>query len=147
MPGWVLAWNGKPENFPLEEDGLQGREFDWWMTKYFRGEKAPLPGEPFLLWRTDYAARRQIVVARGEVISPEPYKRDGRWWMTVRVHDDSPAVADRDELRSDPVLTNGGTFTGCGLFNSRGSNHQQGPYRLTDDEWVSLLRHLRPHGG
>lgn len=142
MPGWVLAWNGESENFRPEKDGIRGSEFNWWMAQHFRGEKAPQLGEPFLLWKADYTARLQVVVARGEVTSLKPFKEDEQWVMRVKVRDNDPVDVSRDDLRRDPVLTNGETFVGCGLFNSRGNNHQKGPYRLTDEEWVCLLRHL-----
>ncbi|WP_406515650.1 hypothetical protein OH809_25330 [Streptomyces sp. NBC_00873] len=142
MPGWVLAWNGKPENFRPERDGIRGREFPWTMAQHFRGDKTPQPGEPFLLWKADYKARRQVVVVRGEVISTKPFEKNGQWRMTVVTQDNDEAVVSRDDLRSDPVLTNEGSFVECGLFNSQGSNHYKGPYRLTDEEWVCLMRYL-----
>ncbi|MFF3468764.1 hypothetical protein ACWCQN_41775 [Streptomyces sp. NPDC001984] len=45
--------------------GIRGREFPWSMAQHFRGDKAPQPGEPFLLWKADYKARRQVLVVRG----------------------------------------------------------------------------------
>jgi hypothetical protein len=146
MPGWVLAWNGKPENFHPERDGIPGRKFQWSMAQYFRGDEAPHLGEPFLLWKADYKAHQQVVVVRGEVISTEPFEADGQWWMTVVAQDSDTVMVSRADLRSDPVLTNEGTFVKCGLFNGQGSNHYKGPYRLTDEEWVCLLRYLPAPG-
>ncbi|MDG4859053.1 hypothetical protein P8605_12960 [Streptomyces sp. T-3] len=83
---------------------------------------------------------------RGEVISTEPFEEGGQWWMTVVAKDSNPVVVSRDDLRSDPVLTNEGTFVKCGLFNRQGSNHYRGPYRLTDEEWGCLLGHLATPG-
>ncbi|MFZ3570472.1 hypothetical protein ACOKM5_26415 [Streptomyces sp. BH097] len=116
------------------------------MAQHFKGAEAPQPGEPFLLWKADYKARRQVVIVQGEVVSTEPFEEGGQWWMRVVAKDSNPISVSRDDLRSDPVLTNKGTFIECGLFNRRGSNHQKGPYRLTKEEWMRLLHHLATPG-